>query len=241
MWERNVRWKERRKEAEKIISWMYPEPNKHRGSQKTIATHCVDSWEISKSTSARIHRRSCRTIIEFFAGATRVEITILWCMWWWKILKAERHTAPRHREAKRKWRSEATEKPLVATVRKSSGLWESFLVHLGNITWSTNTRRRIGCKRSREEKHNYIQSTVRVIFTVSTLCSLRFIRSTSDDLWEKFFIFFSSFRLLYFLAVFSVQLVNSSLTHDVPWMLLRASIADFSFFFPLWSRKKREN
>lgn len=101
-------------------------------------------------------------------------------------------------------------------------------------------RQRIGHEKQKSREantHDHIQQSLgsRVIFH-----RLYAARSASDDLWEKKIsvsIFHFFFFLVYFLTVvFSVQFVNSSLTHDVPpgsyrWFFIL-------FLLPLWSQAK---
>lgn len=189
---------------------------------------------------------------------------------WWKILKAERHTKCHHHTktfigARAPLKEDR--KIISRYCKEIVGflflyIWESFAF----TSWkyiassSTNTQlttplhisRRIDEEKPKSETPTQVcrktQRSAR-FFTVSTLCRCDGFGSTSDDFVGKIFYFsfvFSSFRfVVFFSLVFSVQLVISSLTHDVPWMLLRAFyrwfFILFSHFFLLDQVKKGKN
>lgn len=103
-------------------------------------------------------------------------------------------------------------------------------------------RSRSYCSRFTHDNNNYSHTFPHVDFSpslhaelrVSTSCLQKAEQSRS---WEKkisvsiFHIFFFFFSVCcIFLTAFSVQLVNSSLTHDVPWSGCLYSLIFHSFF-----------
>lgn len=132
------------------------------------------------------------------------------------------------------------------------GFWEPFLLHLGNITWNqhtwTSSERRTNESVVKEAENEAptlaAKRSVLGRFSPSLRC-VSFVRLRTICGKRKFFCFYFSYFFLFgcciFLTAFSVQLVKSSLTHDVPWMLLRALSLIFILFFLVikkWERIK---
>lgn len=135
-------------------------------AQRERSQHCVDSWKISEHT--RSHLVFCYTKMmnmirdqfEFSRALERRKNKLFMMHVMMKILKAERyikcHRTPRQPEARDQ---EEASNPLACYCKEVVGfMWESFHLHLGNITWKqqrqTQPELRIGCKRGRGEVKN---------------------------------------------------------------------------------------
>lgn len=125
-------------------------------------------------------------------------------------------------------------------------MWVLFLVHFGNITWSTADEHSQNNESVLKTPMNneYMQQSLgsRAIFhrLYTAFHSFGFGRVVGKENFSvSIFHFFFLFGCCIFLTAFSVQLVNSSLTHDVPWMLLRTLSLIFHYFF--FDQEMREN
>lgn len=235
-----------------ILTWWTTDTS---SKQITISARCVYSWKISPiarilsctwiwcSHSISSNRFKKKMIIWVFRGryergeSPTTTISYDACDDEKSSKQNDRHTKCHHQDiVDSQQRLERRSRKAISRYCKEIVGFESRCLHKhseGSIADESVSK-----SKSREVKHDHMH-VVRFSgdFSPSLRC-VSFVRLRTICGKRKFLFLFFIFSFLYFLTEFSVQLVNSSLTHDVP----RGSIADFSFFFlpPLWSQAKWE-